>query len=69
MSAVTCPICKREFPSYRSLGQHERARRASAAKGRQSRICPDRRNDEEVREINLRISRLRARIHGRGAWS
>jgi hypothetical protein len=63
-----CYRCKRVFPSFRSLGQHGRQARASAAQGRANRICPDRRDEEEARDTALRIVRLKAKL-GLGAFS
>ncbi len=59
---TTCPRCLRVFASYRALGQHDRHARAAKAKGRLDRLCPDRRDTDEVREMQLRIVRLRARL-------
>lgn len=57
-----CNRCGREFENFRGLGQHLRQLRESTAKGRANRICPDRRDAEEVRETQLRQVRLRAKF-------
>jgi hypothetical protein len=62
MPTARCPRCSKEFKNYRSLGQHQRAYRESRAKGRANRICPDRRDDEEAREIALLRVRLMAKL-------
>lgn len=59
---ATCHRCGKEFANFRGLGQHERHMREATAKGRQNRICPDRRDADEVREIQLRQVRLKARL-------
>lgn len=67
MKAI-CPMCKEEFPSYRSLGQHRRHALEAIAKGRRNRICPDRRDDDEARDAAMRIVRLKAKL-GLGVFS
>lgn len=62
MKGRTCHRCGREFPSAASLGQHDRHRREAKAKGRENRICPDRRTDEEAREAALLRIRVKSKL-------
>ncbi len=57
-----CHRCGRVFENSRGLGQHMRQLRGAAAKGRENRICPDRRTDEEAREFAMLRIRVKSKL-------
>ncbi len=58
----TCPRCGKEFSTAIGLGVHMSHMRKAIAKGRQNRICPDRRTDEEARELAMLQIRLKSKL-------
>lgn len=57
-----CHRCGKEFRNRQGLGQHMRHMREAVAKGRENRICPDRRTDEEAREHALLRIRVKSKL-------
>lgn len=66
MKAV-CDRCKRRFKNTHARGAHQRAYREAVGPAARVRICPDNRSEEQAREEDGRLARLRGRFRQTGA--